>query len=338
MEVDETGTIRLTPRGSFELWEEEARGTSRPWLAVEQEAALDLRRAVLDVLITRAEELETLNGALRMSNAQLEESAVELELQATELLDQRTEREDILDREREARTDAEIANRAKADFLAIMSHELRTPLNAIGGYVEILSLGIRGPVTAQQLADLTRIQVNQRHLLGVIDSILNFSKLEKGAIDFALTHVSVGELLHGLDALIGPQMRSKRLALRVNECASHLVVRADEEKLRQILLNLLTNALKFTPEEGSVEMLCSGDAAEVQIVVRDTGRGIPETQLRNIFEPFVQVDRNSTPAVDQGVGLGLAISRELARAMGGDLVVESRFGQGSTFTLTLPSA
>ena len=338
VEVDETGTTRLTPRGSFELWEEEARGTSRPWVAVEREAALDLRRAVLDVLIKRAEELETLNYALRMSNAQLEESAVELELQATELLDQRTEREDLLDRERTARSDAEMANRAKADFLAVMSHELRTPLNAIGGYAEIIALGIRGPVSKELLADLRRIQVNQRHLLGVIDSILNFSKLEKGAIEFTLTDLPVAPLLNGLDALIGPQMRSKHLDFRVEGCEPHLVVRADEEKLRQVMLNLLTNALKFTAEGGLVAMSCHGNGAQVQIVVRDTGRGIPANQLRNIFDPFVQVDRSSTPAIDQGVGLGLAISRELARGMGGDLTAESRPDHGSTFTVTLPAS
>ncbi|WP_420130526.1 ATP-binding protein [Longimicrobium sp.] len=334
--IAEDGSARLHPRGSFELWEEEARGTSTPWREIAREAALDVRRAVLDLLVRRAEEIALLNRDLELANAQLEESAVELETQAEELMHQRAEREELLVRERELRADAEDANKAKASFLAVMSHELRTPLNAIGGYAEIMSLGARGPVTEKQQGDLERIQVNQRHLLGLINSILNFTRLEAGQVQVTLERVTLAPLLHGLEALIGPQMRAKPLELTIDDCGAGAVL-ADEEKLRQILLNLLTNALKFTPAGGRVEVGCARVDGEVRVHVRDTGRGIPPEQLESVFEPFVQVDRHVTPHNDQGVGLGLAISRELARRMGGNLRAESEVGVGSVFTLTIPA-
>ena len=331
------GSARLHPRGSFELWEEEMRGTSTPWREIEREAALDVRRAVLDLLVRRAEEIALLNRDLALANEQLEETAVELETQAEERISQRAEREELLRRERELRAEAEGANKAKADFLAVMSHELRTPLNAIGGYAELMSLGARGPVTEKQQLDLERIQVNQRHLLGLINSILNFTRLEAGQVQITLERVPLGYLLDGLEALVGPQMRARSLELAISGGGAGAVM-ADEEKLRQILLNLLTNALKFTPPGGRVEVGCERAGGQVHIHVRDTGRGIPAGELESVFEPFVQVDRHVTPHNDQGVGLGLAISRELARRMGGNLRAESEVGVGSVFTLTLPAA
>jgi light-regulated signal transduction histidine kinase (bacteriophytochrome) len=336
--IAEDGSARLHPRGSFDLWEEEMRGTSAPWREIEREAALDVRRAVLDLLVRQAEEVALLNRELALANAQLEETAVELEVQAEELMHQREERELLLERERELRGEAEDANKAKADFLAVMSHELRTPLNAIGGYAEIMSLGARGPVTEQQQTDLERIRVNQRHLLGLINSILNFTRLEAGQVQLSLAPVRLQPLLHGLEALVGPQMRAKELELVIADCGPAVSVMADEEKLRQILLNLLTNALKFTPAGGRVSVDCERAGDEARIHVRDTGRGIPAERLESIFEPFVQVDRHVTPHTDQGVGLGLAISRELARRMHGNLLAESEVGVGSVFTLTLPEA
>jgi light-regulated signal transduction histidine kinase (bacteriophytochrome) len=335
--IREDGSTRLHPRGSFDLWEEEVRGTSSPWRGIEREAALDIRRAVLDLLVRKAEEIALLNHELALANTQLEQTAVELEAQTEELMAQRSEREQMLATERKLRGEAERANKAKADFLAVMSHELRTPLNAIGGYAQIMSMGARGPVTDDQESDLERIQVNQRHLLGLINSILNFTKLEAGQIQFALSRVGVRELLHGLEALVGPQMRTKSLHLTISDCGP-VTVMADEEKLRQILLNLLTNALKFTPAGGSVDVSCEVERGIVQIHVRDTGRGIPASEVHTIFEPFVQVERHVTSLNDQGVGLGLAISSELARGMGGHLRVRSEVGRGSTFSLTLPVA
>lgn len=336
--IDEGGVARLHPRGSFELWEEEVSGTSLPWKPIEREAAQELRRAVLDLLIRRAEEVALLNEELMETNARLEENAVELEVQTHALLEQRQLREDLLVGERRARGDAESANRAKAEFLAVMSHELRTPLNAIGGYAQLIALGLRGPTTPGQLADLERIQVNQRHLLGLINSILNFTKLEAGAIQLSPTDIPLARMLRGLDAIVGPQMRAKELEFHILDCPDDVVVRADEEKLRQILLNLLTNALKFTGAGGTIAIICRTLDGRVEIAVRDTGRGIPPESLEAVFEPFVQVDRALTPASEQGIGLGLAISRELARAMDGDLSVTSEIGKGSTFALTLPPA
>ncbi len=329
------GSARLHPRGSFELWEELSRGTSRPWLPIERDAALDLRRALLDRQIRHAEHTAALNEELLASNIQLEEIAAELQAHALELARQREHREMLHAREREARTEAERANRAKADFLTVMSHELRTPLNAIGGYAQLISLGIRGAVTPEQHADLERIQVNQRHLLGLINSILNFTKLEAGQIVITPTVVRVADVLAGVDALVGPQMRAKQLTFNVRECAPDITVHADEEKLRQILINLLTNALKFTAA-GEVSIWCEAHDATATISVSDTGRGIATAQVLTVFEPFVQIDRHVTPEHEQGVGLGLAISRELARAMQGELSVASIVGEGSTFMLTLP--
>jgi chemotaxis family two-component system sensor kinase Cph1 len=332
------GSRRLHPRGSFELWEEEARGTAAPWREIEVEAARDIRRALLDVFIRKAEEVARLNEELLAANAQLAETALELETQAEELFRQRAIREDLLARERGSRKEAEHANKAKADFLAVMSHELRTPLNAIGGYAQLLSLGVRGTVTGQQEQDLERIQVNQRHLLGLINSILNFTKLEAGQLQFRTTVVSLKKFLDGLDALVAPQMRAKSLAFAIGPVDAGLQVLVDEEKLRQILLNLLTNALKFSAEGGRVDISCRRDGAEARVIVRDTGRGIAAADLEAVFDPFVQVDRHVTPESEQGVGLGLAISRELARGMKGELTVASEPGVGSSFTVTLPVA
>ncbi len=332
------GSARLHPRGSFAVWEEEARGSSAPWAAEEREAALDLRRGVLDLQIRRAEEISQLNEELLVTNSQLQESAAELEIQAQELAEQREKLNALLLSEQSARGDVERANRAKADFLAVMSHELRTPLNAIGGYAQLMTLGIRGPTTGEQLQDLERIRINQRHLLGLINNILNFTRLEAGQVPVVVTAVSVAPLLADVEAMMGQQMTAKGLTLLFEECPTGLRVLADEEKVRQVLLNLLTNALKFTAAGGSVQIACAHHDEQVSISVADTGRGIPASEHERIFEPFVQVDRHVTPQHEQGVGLGLAISRELARAMRGELTVASVAGESSIFTLTLPAA
>jgi PAS domain S-box-containing protein len=271
----------------------------------------------------------------------------------TEQVHARRELESVRLEADEARHRAEEANMARSQFLTMMSHELRTPLNAIGGYAQLLVLGVRGPVTRDQQADLARIQAAQQHLLGLINSVLNFAKLEAGRVHYQMADVPLVACLEDVETLVAPQMRERGLdyTLRAHPGlpidSRKIEVRADEEKLRQIMVNLLTNATKFTHRGGSVTVTFSvltgaaedgrEDADMVAVTVADTGIGIAAGRLESIFEPFVQVNRRlSSP--DEGVGLGLAISRDLARAMNGDLVVESELGVGSSFTLLLPRA
>ncbi len=259
-----------------------------------------------------------------------------------------TEREAMLRALDSARQAAEGANRAKSEFLAVMSHELRTPLNAIGGYAELIELGIHGPVTEAQRAALARIQQSQRHLLGLIAGVLDYARVEAGGVTYRLGAVPVGEAVAEAETLVAPQLRAQGLEFRWAGAPAGLCVRADREKLQQVLLNLLGNAVKFTQARagvaGRIEVTCTveggGDGTAragglVRIHVRDTGRGIAAPELERIFEPFVQADQRLTRP-HAGVGLGLAISRDLARGMGGDLTVESVPDVGSTFTLTLP--
>jgi PAS domain S-box-containing protein len=260
------------------------------------------------------------------------------------------ERELAYERERAARADAERAraeaerarlvaeqaNRAKSDFLAVMSHELRTPLNAIGGYAELMELGIHGNVSPAQREALERIQRSQQVLLGLINQVLNYARIESGNVRFEVANVALDEVIRASEALLQPQLRAKGLQYRYAGCASDLVVRADPEKLQQILLNLLTNALKFTERGGSITIDVE-DANPVMVRVRDTGIGIPAEKRQAIFDPFVQVNAHYTRTRD-GVGLGLAISRDLARGMSGDILVDSVEGEGSTFTLQLERA
>jgi signal transduction histidine kinase len=252
---------------------------------------------------------------------------------------------DRLDRERErlledagrAREEAEAANRAKMQFLTSMSHELRTPLNAIAGYIQLLELGVHGPVTEAQLRALERTRRSQQHLLSLINDVLNFAKLDAGRVEFRIVTVGVHEVMSTLEALVLPQLAAKHLHYTMSCDDPTLALRADREKLQQILLNLLSNAIKFTPTDGSISLVCRAINSEVRIAVRDTGVGIAPEALDTIFEPFVQVDRSLTN-LTEGAGLGLAISRELARGMGGELTAESVPGKGSSFTLTMPRA
>ncbi len=232
---------------------------------------------------------------------------------------------------------ADEANRAKSQFLAAMSHELRTPLNAIGGYADLLAMGLSGPLTPQQAEQLGRIKRSQTHLLGIINDILNFSRIEAGQLVYNLTSVSLREAIDTVTDMVMPQAVANDLHLDAEPCDPAILAHVDRAKLEQILLNLLSNAVKFTEPGGSITLACAQLGERVTVSVRDTGAGIPPDKLGPIFEPFVQVGRSLT-APAEGTGLGLAISRDLARAMGGDITVQSTLGKGSEFCVSLRAA
>ena len=238
-----------------------------------------------------------------------------------------------------ARASAERANSAKSDFLAAMSHELRTPLNAIAGYLQLLTMGVHGPVSDEQRRVLERIALSERHLLSLITDVLNFAKIEAGKVEYDIEPVPLSVVVAGVGAMIAPQLMTKGLTCetRIRQGA---IARGDREKIQQILLNLLSNATKFTPPGGRIVIDAptrtdSGSDA-VYLRISDTGPGIAREKQDAIFEPFVQVNRGlSRPT--EGTGLGLAISRDLARGMGGDLRVRSEVGAGAAFTLSMPA-
>jgi signal transduction histidine kinase len=232
---------------------------------------------------------------------------------------------------------AETANRAKTAFLGAMSHELRTPLNAIGGYIDLLDMGLRGPVTEKQHADFARVRTNQQHLALLITEILTFVRVGSGSVAYALGDINARDALTRAIELIEPLFGQKGLAFNGITGDSTIVARADPERVTQILVNLFSNAIKFTPAGGEISAACGATADTVTLRVSDTGIGIAVDKHETIFEPFIQLKEGLSDRAS-GVGLGLAISRDLARAMDGDLTVESTEGTGARFTLSLPRA
>lgn len=248
------------------------------------------------------------------------------------------EREELITRAESARRDAETANRAKGDFLAVMSHELRTPLNAIGGYVDLIQMGIRGPVTEEQQSDLARIKRSQSSLTILINDVLNFAKAESGELEYHITTFTVASALERASEVVEHQLEHRGLKFERVECDAALLIKADVDKVQQIILNLLSNAIKFTPSGGLITLASPKSAdGQILITVADTGAGIPEQKREAIFEPFVQAHENRNRADSGGVGLGLAISRDLARGMGGDLFIEESGPDGTIFSLLLPA-
>jgi signal transduction histidine kinase len=312
---------KLVPRGAPPFGQHEAahfadllarERRNDPFAEVQHQNQELLR--VLAELRERNREIERLNAALERRGAELVVHAAAAD---------------------EARQLADEASRAKSDFLAMMSHELRTPLGAILGYARLIELGAAGPVTAEQAVYLGRIATAQGHLLGLIDNLLSFARLDSGKLPLDPERVLLGELCSATHTLTQPQIAARGLRYRCMEVPPDLAVFADRGKVLQILVNLVSNAIKFTDAGGEISLAVDAAGDAVHVAVHDTGRGIPPSQLEAIFEPFVQVER-PLRGTGEGVGLGLAISRELARAMGGDLQVASTLGTGSVFTLTLP--
>ena len=248
-------------------------------------------------------------------------------------------------KEAEVARDAAIhADTSKTSFLAAMSHELRTPLNAIAGYVELLEMGLRGPVTAEQIEDLRRIKASQAHLLRLITEVLDYARLGAGRADLSTTDVNLNASLHEAEVMLLPQIQARGLTYLFEPAPKGLTVRVDPQRLQQIVINLVSNAVKFTAPGGSISVTTTlvaasedADAGFAEVRVTDTGDGIPADRMESIWQPFVQLGRRLNQP-GEGVGLGLAISRDLARRLGGELTVESIVGEGSTFILTLPLA
>lgn len=233
--------------------------------------------------------------------------------------------------------EAQEANRAKAAFLAAVSHDLRQPLNASLGFLDIALMGLRGEVGLSLREDLERVRRNQQHLLALINDVLSFARIEAGQLVVRREIVPLGHVLEALPALVSPQADAKGVSLRIAACPSTLGIVGDRDRVVQVFTNLLTNAIKATPAGGTVSIDCDPAGDVVLARVRDTGVGIPAEMRDRIFEPFVQVTRSLSRPED-GIGLGLSISRNLARAMGGELTVDSAMGEGSVFTVRLPRA
>ena len=282
-----------------------------------------------------SDEVGRLAKSFNVMRQEIGASHQELEQQVEEAQSVAEELEQTNQQLLEAKEAADVANKAKSDFLAVMSHELRTPLNAIGGYVQLMEMGVHGPVSNEQRDALMRITRGQQRLLSLINDVLNFAKLDAGQVHYQLVDFSVDDALTSLEPVVAPQVQSKDLHYSYVPCGPSIRAHGDHDKFQQVVLNLLSNAIKFTPKGGRV--LVSSDVGDrhLQVHVRDTGVGISADRARAIFEPFVQVQHTLTRPHD-GVGLGLAISRDLARGMGGDLTVQSVPGEGSTFTLLIP--
>jgi PAS domain S-box-containing protein len=233
--------------------------------------------------------------------------------------------------------DAEAASRTKSEFLTALSHELRTPINATMGYAELLAMGIGGSLPPQQREYLERIRGSQEHLLRIITDLLNYGRIEASQVQYNIRTVPLDSVIETVLPMVQPQALAKALVVERAPCSPALTARADRVKVEQILLNLVSNAVKFTPAGGRVVVSCSEDGERIVVRVTDTGPGIPVDKQSAIFEPFVQLGRTLTSG-HEGTGLGLSISRDLARAMGGDVTVTSSPGDGSIFTLVLPRA
>jgi PAS domain S-box-containing protein len=319
----------LVAEGHLHKWVMEIKGRHGRNVPVEASVASlpsgDSRKTlfcwVLRDVSSRRETEESMEALNRALNARVAQRTRELEL--------------ALEGEQIARREAEAANRIKSELFARLSHEFRTPLHAVSGYLEILQQNIHGGLTNDQRQDVDRIHQAQEHLLNLVNMILDFAKIEGGPIELTMAEIPIDETLRAAESLVALQFAKKNISYTHRGSDPRLTVFADREKLQQIVVNLLANAMKFTAPGGSVETEWAVEDETLLVKIRDTGSGIPADKIDEIFEPFVQLRAPGTMPAG-GTGLGLAISRDLARAMGGDVRVASAVGVGSVFTLALP--
>ena len=287
-----------------------------------------------DRIQEQAVELESQAEELQTQAMHLEDQAVELERQVEEaqLLN-----EELISTNQEleaARQEAERASSAKSQFLTVMSHELRTPMNAIVGYTDLLDQEIAGPVNEKQKMHLSRIRASTSHLLGLINQVLSLARIEAGREEIAIEETDIADAVGQVASMMEPLVQRKSLSLKIEIDPDVPTIDTDAGKLRQILMNLVSNAVKFT-REGTIRITASKEGEDLLISVSDTGVGIRPEHLDRIFGAFEQLERELSSEAE-GTGLGLAVSRELATLMGGELRAESEFGKGSRFTLRLP--
>jgi PAS domain S-box-containing protein len=324
--VVRTGRSELYP----EITDEMLRGAATDAEHLELLRHLDMRSVMIVPMQAHGRTL----GAITLIGAESGRQFTEADLPIAEELARRSA---LAIENAELFQAAASASRAKSEFLASMSHELRTPLNAILGYTSLLADGITGPVIPAQQEQLVRIRASATHLLGLIDEILSFSRLEAGREQLSMHDVDVRKVLDEATSLVRPMATAKRLPLETvppEPADEPLYLKTDILKLRQILVNLLTNAIKFT-DKGSVTLSAHAQGDHVVFSVKDTGIGIPPAHLEHVFDAFWQVEQAASRRVG-GTGLGLSVTRRLARLLGGDVSVESTPGEGSTFHVTLP--
>jgi PAS domain S-box-containing protein len=273
-------------------------------------------------------------SAVRELNRELE---IRVASRTTQLAAANRMKDELLVSERKAREEAEAANTVKSEFLALLSHEFRTPLQAVFGYTELLEREIHGPLNEHQRRYVHRIQQSQQHLLSVINTILDFASVDAGQpIEVDLRPVQIDDVLQLMEPLVAPLLDTKGICYEYAPACAPVVAHADPTKVQQIVLNLVSNAIKFTGRGGRLRVECAAEPEMAAVHVTDTGVGIPADKLDVIFEPFIRIRSRENLAA--GTGLGLSISRRLATAMAGSLSVASEPGKGSTFTLRLPLA
>ncbi|NJM05496.1 HAMP domain-containing protein [Candidatus Gracilibacteria bacterium] len=271
-------------------------------------------------------------STLQQRNLELEDSLRRQQQLMADLVRQRQAEEEAL----RAQAAAEAASQAKSMFLATMSHELRTPMNAVLGYAQLLRLNAAARGNDEVIPQLDRILAAGRHLTTIINNVLDFSKIEQGKIDLDIVEFSISTLIDEVDGIIVPLVARNQNRLTILCPPDIGSMQADQTKVRQILFNLLSNAAKFTREGRiTLRVWTSADSEYILFEVIDTGIGIPAEKLDRLFTPFTQVDSSVTRRFE-GTGLGLALSRQLCRVMGGDISVTSAVGAGSTFTVVLP--